>query len=340
MLVLALCFKLFGAGVTEARWISVAVASTSAPLMFLLCRRFASRGAAIVAGIGCALYPTWVHQSLFILSEAYFVPVMLLAMLLTARAYASRGAGAALLAGCAWGVAALVRPHGLIIGVLLAAWFARRLRWKTGVMLAAGTFACILPWFVRNVAVMGHPILLATEGGETLLGSNNRYVLDDVSQHGMWLSPMKIPEYREHLRPIRDEVQRNAEQNAMAKAFLRQNPGAIPRLAAYKLWRWLTPVTVTGGVVRILVLLSYGSLLVLLGVGAIRLNVVRPSILLHQALICTAVFFLITAVYWGGLTRGRIPLEIVWLPWGAMTAWELWRRIYSHRRATHPQASP
>jgi hypothetical protein len=68
----------------------------------------------------------------------------------------------------------------------------------------------------------------------------------------------------------------------------------------------------------------------LLAVGAFR-GAFRSSVPLHLCLICSAVLTLVTAVYWGALTRGRMPLEILWIPWGAWTAWDLARSLIGAR---------
>jgi hypothetical protein len=160
---------------------------------------------------------------------------------------------------------------------------------------------------------------LATEGGETFLGSNNPYVVHDPHWHGIWIAPVGIAEYREQLKPIQDELQRSEVQYHLAVDYLRQHPGVIPGLVLNKLWRWLSPITGTEGLVRLLVLCSYGSLLLLLMVGVVR-GGFPSSAALHLVLMCTLVMSAITVAYWGNLTRGRLPVELLWLPWAAAVA--------------------
>jgi hypothetical protein len=326
-LVLALSFLGLGTKIELARWMSVIVGSLSAPLMYLFSRRFLPASVAALAGLACALYPTWIYFSLFIYAEPYFLPASLLALLLTLRAIEAGGSlPAALLAGLSWGVVTLVRPHGLPMAFLAALYCAWRLGWRPAGAFMLGAMVPLVPWVVRNYAVFGRPVLLATEGGETMLGANNPYVLNDPEEHGMWVPPMRVPEYRERLRPIRDEIQRDEEQKALAIHFLRDHAGDIPALVAYKLWRWLTPVTKSGGLIRLLVLCSYGVLLALLLAGAF-LGVFRSSPALHLVLLWTILMVSVTAVYWGGLTRGRLSLELMWIPWGTWSAWLLFSRL-------------
>jgi len=325
-LMLALGFSIFGESVATARIISAVFSAMAAPLMFLLTRRIAPTPVAVLAGLGCALYPSYVYFSLRIYSEPYFIPLFLLSLLLTDYSIKSSGLRSPLVAGCAWGLTAMVRPHAVPLAALICLYLAKRKLWSHAMCLALGVAVFLVPWAIRNEIVFGSPVFLATESGETLLGANNQYVYKDPSLHGMWLSPMKTPEYIELLKPVQDERERSRVQGSVAIDYLRRNPGNAPLLAYYKLRRWLTPLTVTPGPIRLLVLASYGSLLLLLFMGAL-LRIFEPSALLHIALLCTVAFLLITAVYWGGLTRGRLPLEILWIPWAASTAWDIAKRL-------------
>jgi hypothetical protein len=318
-LAIAFGFALFRECVAAARWESIIVASLSAPLMYLVARRVSSPPSPMVAAVACAVYPTWVFNSLAVLAEPYFIPAFLLAMLLTLDAAERKSPVSALLAGLGWGVVTLIRPHGLPMAALTAAYLFRAAGWRASGALLLATVVVLVPWVVRNQVMLGHPVLLATEGGETLLGANNPYVASDVALRGMWVSPMGIDEYRQELAAIHDDVLRDRKQRDLALRYMGAHSEKIPALVANKLWRWLTPVTASGGIVRILVLGSYGVLLILLAVGASR-HLFVGSAALHLTLIWTFVLCVLTAIYWGNLTRGRLPLEIAWLPWGAWSA--------------------
>lgn len=334
-LILAGVFTVTHDSIFVARAVSIVMASLAAPLMFLFARRFVPTPAAIIAGAACALYPTFIFVSRQILSEPYFVPLFLLALLLTAIAYESKNLRSWLLAGLMWGACAMVRPHAAPMAFLIAVYVFLRLGWRPALVMGCGVMMLIIPWVIRNQIVFHKTIFFANESGETLLGSNNRYVLDDPSLHGMWIPPMRVPEYVVALMPIRGEVERNKEQSRIAMDYLKANPQQIPRLAVYKLMRWLTPVTVSGGKGRLLVLGSYGVLLLLLAMG-LRFGIYGGTFPFHMTLLCTSVLFLITLVFWGNLTRGRLPLEVLWMPWGAWSAWTLARRVMRWNRTALP----
>ena len=314
-LILALIFKIFGPSIHAARWTSAVAGALAAPLMYLFARQFTTQPVALLSGIACSLHPAWTYTAQSIASEPFFVPGFLLSLWLTIKAFRS-GSWLSFAAGLAWGITAFMRPHALPIAgmvTLLAIW---RGRWSVAALLALGVATALVPWGVRNFTDFHRFYMLGNESGETFLGANNPYVLSNPALHGMWIPPTRVSEYRQRLSNVHDEFERRDVQNAIARRFLRQHPESIPRLAIYKLWRWVTPVTVSGGAIRAMVLASYGSLLLLLAVG-VPLGVFKRSLPLDLAMICTLVFFVMTVVYWGDLTRGRMPLEIIWIPWAA-----------------------
>jgi hypothetical protein len=329
-LILALAFVMLGPSIELARWLSIVIGSLSAPMMYLFARKFIPGRAALFSGLACALWPTHIYNCFYVQSESYFIPAMLLSLLLTLGALGSRSLWPSLIAGAAWGMTTLIRPHGLPMSGLIALYMFWHLDWRHAGALVLGVSCMLAPWVVRNWITFDRPVLLATEGGETLLGANNPYVMDDPALRGMWISPLSIAEYRDHLRSIQNDFKRDEEQRKMALTYLRENTDKVPTLVFYKLWRWLTPVTESSGVFRVGVLLSYGLLLVSLFVG-LFLRVFRSTPALHLALMWTCILLALTCVYWGGLTRGRLPLEIIWLPWGVGAAFALFGLLLRRR---------
>jgi 4-amino-4-deoxy-L-arabinose transferase-like glycosyltransferase len=324
-LFIAIGLLIFGKHPYSAYLMAVLISSASVPLMYVFARRFASNGAAIIAAVACMLYPTWAFYSTSSLSEPFFVPLLLLALLVTSIAFESAEWLPALWAGLAWGTAALVRPHAVPMAMLVSAYLLWRKGWRHSVLVALGCALVVGPWVMRNQRMFGSPVL-ATESGETFLGSNNPYVLKNPKLHGMWLSTWEIPEYRRMIEFNFEELERSKIQNKVGWAFLRQNPSMIPRLTLYKVRRWLTPITVSGGAARLMVLISYGPLLAFLTIGLFR-KIYRRSIELDLISMWSLIMLGITIVYWGNLTRGRLPLEMVWIPWAAIAATDVFARF-------------
>ena len=104
-----------------------------------------------------------------------------------------------------------------------------------------------------------------------------------------------------------------------------------------KLIAWLRPVPTSGGLVRLLVIASYDTLLILLTIGLVSRQIKR-SLLFDLVLLISFAFTAISCDYWGNLTRGRLALEILWIPWGAVVARFLIERAFpsTFRKVSDP----
>ena len=315
----ALGMKVWGDTIMTLRLVSVIVSSLSAPLLFLFALKVTTPRRAWISALIGAAWPPWLVYSLSVLSEPFFIPALLLGMITSADALSHPSPKLSLKAGLAWGLASMVRPHGLPMLLLIGAVFVVRRLFRAAALLALGFAVFVIPWTVRNTVVMGTPTFMETVGGETFLGSNNPYVLNRPELYGMWFAPLEIEEYREHLKDFPNENDRNREQYRMGFEFLRTNWQSIPRLVVYKLVRWLTPVTDSKGIIRLAVFASYVPLvlLVLLGFLGRRYPLDSPRVL---ALLWTFTLVVLCVVMWGILTRGRLLLELVWIPWAVDTA--------------------
>lgn len=324
-LFLAAGILLFGKYEAVARLMAVTISSFSAPLTYRFGVRVGPVAPAALSGLCCAFYPSWVFYSPTALTEPFLIPLLLMSLLLTLVALDSPNSIAAFWAGLSWGAATLVRPVALPMTGIVSLYLAWRSGLKKGFLLSLGFLVFLSPWLVRNYLVFGR-LLLATQGGQVFLGANNPDVVNIPRNHGMWISPGDVPEYRDRLRVVKDEISENKLENELARNYLRQNPGVIPRLAYYKLSRWLTPITETGGSIRIMTLVCYGGLILLVFSGFFR-GVYKHSAAFTLVLIWTGVLVVMTIVYWGILLRGRLLLELVWIPWACLAFWDLIRRF-------------
>lgn len=130
-----------------------------------------------VATLGAAIYPEAIASSVFLLSEAPFIPLMLLqvgALILMVRSTDSRSQlrwGA--MAGACAGLATLVRPSWLLFtplaAVMLVALLAprgRSLNWSAAMM--AALVAVMIPWWTRNYFVAGEFVPTSLQVGASL----------------------------------------------------------------------------------------------------------------------------------------------------------------------------
>jgi hypothetical protein len=330
-LLLAGGMKVFGTSLSVARMVAITIGSLAGPLMYLIARTIIPRRWAGFAGLACSIHPVFLYCSIQTVSQPFYTPLFLFGVLLAVRAMQRPGFAPAFIDGLVWGLAALCRPQAVPAAILLALGMGLTLRsWRPVLGLSLGVVLVLTPWWARNFVVFGRPVVLNLQGGETFLGSNNPYVLADPELAGTWIAPMGIPEYRDQMIRCDDEIEINETLMRFSTDYLRGHPQVIPRLVLNKWARWLTPITKSGGMNRLMVVSSYGVLLLLVSLGLV-FRKIRYGPLLAVTLAITLAEFAIVGIYWGNLAAGRIALEFTWLPWGVQTLqllvadWYRWR---------------
>ncbi len=160
-------------------------------VVFCLGKRIACRPAGLIAALGVAIYPPFIHSTGALMSEPPAILTLPAAVLAFLWAAEERGPPAApregngawrwSVPGLLFGLTALIRPEYLIVGVafcLLAAIRALRARgWQsalaaTAVMLVA-FLVPIVPWTVRNAIVLDRLVPISTGGGKALYVGTN-----------------------------------------------------------------------------------------------------------------------------------------------------------------------
>jgi hypothetical protein len=115
-------------------------------------------------------------------SEALFWPLGLAAAWLIDRAVGSRdggagrgapAVGAGLVAGAAAGTAVLVRPGTILFLAIAGLWLLARRRYAVLAAVALGSLVVMTPWTIRNAAVHGRFVMVASEGGVTFWTGNH-----------------------------------------------------------------------------------------------------------------------------------------------------------------------
>ena len=152
----------------------------------LLGRRLAGERAGLLAAGLAALYPTLIAADGALMTESLYGVLAALSMLLAYRLVEAPGLGRAVALGLVAGVAAHARAEALLLLPLLLVPVLRR----TGGLRAAAAVCvafviALTPWMIRNVSVFDRPVLIATEGGETLAGANCHEVYYG-SRIGLW----------------------------------------------------------------------------------------------------------------------------------------------------------
>jgi hypothetical protein len=182
----------------------------------------------------------------------------------------------------------------------------------------------LAPWVVRNVVVLGSPIVTTTHGGYTLLlGNNDVAYEEEVSRPwGTVWDGESLRTWQRELEaelaraepPVRDEVARDAWQRRRALDWIAAHPGRFAQAAWLRVRRFWNPVPLgpagasVGPVVRGAVGV-FESLFLLLGLaGVLRsLSDRRTRGAWLAPALCAAALTLVHAVYWSN-ARMRAPL--------------------------------
>jgi 4-amino-4-deoxy-L-arabinose transferase-like glycosyltransferase len=143
----------------------------------LLGRRLAGPRTGLIAAGIAALYPILIAADGAMMTESTYGAFAAFSMLVAYRLLDSPSLAYALLLGVLLGLAALARGEALLLLPLLLIPIVWRHGWRADGLRAAAvvvvTFAVVLtPWTIRNWSAFDHPVLIATEGGETLAGAN------------------------------------------------------------------------------------------------------------------------------------------------------------------------
>jgi len=143
---------------------------------YLLGRRLNCRWAGLIAALGVAVYPPFIHSTGALYSEPpaiFTLPAAVLAFLWAGEQERLR---AWLLPGLLFGLTALIRPDYLPVGIafaLLAAIRVGRERgWQVGLtgtaLLVAALLLPIVPWTIHNRVVLDRTVPISTGGGKAL----------------------------------------------------------------------------------------------------------------------------------------------------------------------------
>lgn len=243
-LFLAACQTLFGDVTLPARLIQAAIGASVIPMLARLVvalrrgslpddRPSPARTAALLAAVD----PWTVGLSALLLSEALFLPLMMLSLwgcaVLTSASGERHRRVPALATGVAFGAGILVKPSWALFPPLaiLAIGIPRRSR-SAALLILLGMLVTMAPWWARNARVTGRFVPTALWMGASLY--------DGWNPRATGASDMRFLEDPE-IRSL-GEFEQDAELKHRALAFARANPRRVLALAAVKLARFLSPV--------------------------------------------------------------------------------------------------
>ena len=275
--------------------------------IYLMMRELVAERGARIAAVLSAAYIPHIYLATVFSSESSFIPCLAAGLWLFIRYLKQGPLWLLALAGLVFGWSALTRPFAvLLLPALLATlvWSQRAKRWTALVhafVLTVLFTAVLAPWTIRNYAVHGRFVLVATNGGSTFYGGNNIRVLKEWRHWGGWLSTTQLPG-RNLIDATPDEVSHDQMEWRLGRQWLSQNLASAPLLGLYKLARlWLPDVDSRNTKYVLLQAAGYTPFLLLFVFGLWRLlrNGVcwtAPWLALHGATLATV---LTALIFWG-----------------------------------------
>ncbi len=314
-LLLAASIRLFGDSITVASLVLATVGSLCCLQLFVLTRRLAGTGPAIVALAIAAVSPLQIATSVQILSEGWFT-CWVLASLLTLEPLLRQAPGhperhpllQALLAGVAAGIGTLVRPGWIlwpVVASILLLWLHRdRLRQRVLLagLLCLAAWLTLLPWAARNYHVSGLWVHTSLWSGPSLY--------DGLNPGATGASDMRFLD-AEGLYQRFSEAEVNEQYKQRAVEFVLKNPQRTLQLAFTKMLRFLSPTLHAPGLAFPLLNVFLGIWYVFLGFLTIQgLFANRISLSSRLLLILPFLQFLAVHMVFVGSVRYRLPVEM------------------------------
>jgi 4-amino-4-deoxy-L-arabinose transferase-like glycosyltransferase len=197
--------------------------------------------------------PIWWLLPQRALSETLFVVLVAIGISVTMSGGAPPAFGLALLGGIVFGLAALVREMGVLMGGMLAVvvgvWAWREGSRARAVAIAAtvllGIAVAVMPWTARNYSVLGQIVPISTNGPINLYIGNNPEATGAYVWH---LPPEGQAVWNRPDQGRSNELFTSGQAGREALAYILANPGRTLALVPYKLWAlWGPPVALHSG---------------------------------------------------------------------------------------------
>jgi hypothetical protein len=177
--------------------------------------------------------------------------------------------------------------------------------------MALGAAIVLAPWVVRNRAVFGRTVLVATNGGSTFWGANNALVARPGPRWGTWISTNFDGERKQReVLSLPNEADRDQREWSLGMQFLRENPGTIPVLLAGKLLRVLNPFPESANRLFVLGVAAGQAVLLPLSAAGLVLALQGASVRRRLAPVFAHLLALLgTVLVFYGSERFRTPCE-------------------------------
>lgn len=356
---LAGVYTLLGRDAIAVALVQVAFDVVTIAAVYAIGRRVRGETTGLLAAAFTAFYPYLVFQGVSVNDTTLFTMLLVLGIYGVYRVDAAQTQRAwrwALFTGLMLGVAALTKTLVLLVLPLASLWLWARVGLRRAFLLSlvmgVTVVAVVTPWVIRNTRLHGELTLISTNDGSNLYQGNNPCVAD-------YLLAGWDAQWVQCLEPIPDglsETEGSRWYRDQALAYLRDNPGEMPRLLLAKFYNLWTPELMPRTVppsadlddqavlqyeqplfqaARLAHLLYYAPLLLLAVVGTVQALRDRETRGLSMPLLIVPVTITVAYLIYHPSTRYRAPADpfVFVLAASAVTRlWTAWRE----RRNTLP----
>jgi len=333
-------FARFSGGVFSAKIVHWLIGALAATVAASLAAKLFDWRVGCVAGLLVAVDPFLVFSSSLLLTETPFILAMLLLFLALAQLVTVRSPtipfGKIITVGLLSALCVHLRESslGLILVALLLVALRRRLDASACKLIGGTLFLVVLtlvPWMLRNDAILGQPVWLTTRGGISLFDGVGPQA-DGTSD----LGDIKAMHEVANLTELQwdDYFMRQATQS------IRENPGRILKLALVKIRRMWNPMpnveTYQSLLVRLIAAAWCVPTFALAIVGGIILLKRRDGVALWCVglLLLPAMYFTALHSVFVGSIRYRLPAVVTLEILVAVAIVAMWTR-YNTMKAAH-----
>jgi len=305
-LFLSVCFLVFGKSEGAVHYAQGMIGALVCLPVFFLGRMIDGARCGLFAASIAALYPPWIFYTRLILTEAIFIPLMALGVLLLISLSKEFRWSSAAGAGLCFGAAILLRPSILWLwplAIMAVLGVSARPKAALGsVVVASAVIASVMfPWVLRNYRVTGRFVPTTLITGWSLYEANSAKATGGPAQHIVdW--PVKrligLSEYE------RDEYLRNE-----ALGYIRKHPCRFLSLACVKFWRTWTPLPNDSQFrTPLIILLSAGSYLPLMVLGVLGIWATKQKWRQWVLVLLPVIYYMIVHSVFVGSIRYRTPV--------------------------------
>ncbi|HPA45066.1 MAG TPA: glycosyltransferase 87 family protein [bacterium] len=287
--------------------------------------------AARIALLWWCIYPFSVFYSAFLLSETLYVAALCASVFCAYGFMRNLTYRSAIVFGAMLGLASLVRPTVnfcipfLFLAVLISGWDRRRETIRGLVTAGIALAVVLVPWTARNYRVFGRILPGSTQTGRMLFLANNP---DNKTGY------VVIP--RDANPPPQEsgetELEYNDRLGALAKEFIRENPGQFVKLCTMRLFGFWWPMPIYEKFVsRSLVLLSLFTLLPLFVMALGGIYMLKKEWRLLFPILSVVLSTYLLHLVFGVSMRYRFPIESLLIPPAAYCVSDFIGRFRSSR---------